>query len=72
MLLLYRGAPIFVEKEERVSEVKSVSFLVFIVCLWQRKNREYDPEGFLCMRVCVCVCVRACGRPVGTTPSEPS
>jgi len=27
---------------------------------------------FLGMRVCVCVCERACGRPVDTTPSEPS
>jgi len=47
-------------------------FFFGIYCLSQRKNREYDPEGFLCMRACVCVFVRACGRHVDTTPSEPS
>ena len=64
----YRGAPIFVEKEERVSEVKSISFWYY--CLSQRRNREYDPEGFLCVRVCVCVWARACGRHVGTTQAS--
>ena len=44
----------FVEQEERVSEVKSVSFLVFIVCL----NEE---TGNTTRRVfCVCVCVFVC------------
>ena len=46
----YESVPIFVEQEERVSEMKSVSFLVFIF-FSQRRYREYDPEGFLCMRV---------------------
>ena len=45
----YGGVHVFVEQGERVSEVKTVSFLVFIV-LSQRRNREY---------VLVCVCARA-------------
>ena len=56
----------------RESLRSEIGFFFGIYCLSQRRNREYDPEGFLCMRVCVCVCVHACGRPVGTTPSEPS
>jgi len=46
--------------------MKAIFFLVFIVCHNRDEeiktlvsNREYDPEGFLCMSVCVYVCVRA-------------
>jgi hypothetical protein len=47
-------------------------FFFGIYCLSQRRNREYDPEGFLSMSVCVYVCMRACGRHVVNTPGEPS
>jgi len=30
-------------------------FFFGIYCLSQQRNREYDPEGFLCMRARVCV-----------------
>jgi len=59
-------------RTRRESLGSEIGFFFGIYCLSQRRNREYDPEGFLCMRVCVCVCVSACGRPVDTTPSEPS
>jgi len=38
---------------ERFLEVKA--FFFGISCFSQQRNREYDPKGFLCMRVCVCV-----------------
>ena len=43
--------------------MNAFSFLVFIVCHNEETGSEYDPEGFLCMSVCVlvCVCVRARG-----------
>jgi len=59
-------------RTRRESLGSEIGFFFGIDCLSQRTNRKYDPEGFLCMRVCVCVCVSACGRSVGTTPSEPS
>ena len=65
----HRGDSIFVEKRKE-SLGSEIGFVFGIYCLSQRRNRDYDPEGFLCMRVCVCVCVHACGRSVGTTPSE--
>jgi len=46
-------------------------FFLGIYCLSQRKKREYDPEGFLYMSVCVYACVRACGQNVTNTPGEP-
>ena len=55
-------------KGERVSEVKGVSFLVFIVC-HNKETGNTTQRGFY---VCVRVCVRACGCHVDTTPSEPS
>ena len=65
------GAHIFEQHGERVSEMNAIA--VFgIDCLSQRRNREYNPEGFLCMSVCVYVCVRACGQHVANTPGEPS
>jgi len=36
-------------------------FFFGIYCLSQRRNREYDPEGFLYVNVCVYVCARARG-----------
>jgi len=70
-LIIWRCSYICRTRRERVSEVKE-GFFFGIYCLSQQRNREYDPEGFLCMRVCVCVCVCACGFHVGTTPSDSS
>jgi len=35
------------------------TFFFCVYYLSQQRNREYDPEGFLCKSVCVCVCVCA-------------
>jgi len=69
-LIIWRYS--YICRTRRESLGSEIGFFFGISCLSQRRNREYDPEGFLCMRVCVCVCARACGRPVGTTPSESS
>jgi len=69
-LIIWRCS--YICRARRESLASESGFFFGIYCLSQRRNREYDPEGFLCMRVCVCVCVRACGRYVGTAPSEPS
>jgi len=69
-LIIWRCSYICRTRKESLGSESGFFFGIY--CLSQRRNREYDPEGFLCMRVCVCVCVRACGRHVGTTPSEPS
>jgi len=57
----YGGAPIFVEQEERVSEVKSVSFLVFIVCLNEKTGNTTQRVFCVCVSVFVCVCARVGG-----------
>ena len=60
------------QKESSLGHERVVFFGIF--CLSQRKNWEYDTEGFLRMSVCVCVCacVRTCGQRVAITPGEPS
>ena len=69
-LIIWRWS--YICRTRRESLGNEIGFFFGIYSLSQRRNREYDLEGFLCMRVCVCVYVRACGRPVGTTPSKPS
>jgi len=59
--LSYGGAPIFVEQEERVSEVKSVSFLVFIVCLNEETGNTTQRVFCVCVCVFVCVCAHVGG-----------
>ena len=67
-LIIWRCS--YICRTRRESLRSEIGFFFGIYCLSQRRSREYDPEGFLCMRLCVCVCVRACGRPVDTTPSD--
>jgi len=65
-LIMWRCSYICTTRRESLRNERNFFFVS------QRRNKEYDPEGFLCMSVCVCACVRACGRHIATTPSEPS
>jgi len=51
----------FVEQEERVSEVNPVSFLVFIVCLNEETGNTSQVFFCVCVCVFVCVCARVGG-----------
>ena len=68
-LIIWRCS--YICRTRRESLGSESGFFLGIYCLSQRRtDREYDPEGFLCMRVFDCVCVRACGQHVGTTQAS--
>jgi len=58
-LIIWRCSHICRTRRESLGS--EIGFFFGIHCLSQWRNREYNPEGFLCMRLCVCECVRACG-----------
>ena len=58
-LIIWRYS--YICRTRRESLRSESGFFFVICCLSQRRIKEYDPEGFLCMRVFVCVCARVGG-----------
>ena len=61
-LIIWRCS--YICRTRRESLRSESGFFLGIYCLSQRGNREYDPEGFLCIIaacVCLCVCARLSG-----------
>jgi len=54
-LIMWRCSYTCTTRRERLGHKRDFFFCMYH--LSQQRNREYDPDSFLCRGVCVCVCV---------------